>query len=193
MAIKLFNHLTPPTAALLQPIEHSEHIRDAAMSVAAPKPILAALHRTTRVRGTRGRFKSRVAALGRKCAACGRTQTSQWRTGPHGQSLCNACGIRVRRPQSASARARKGRKQNCTSFAAQFTLDTTPPLATTRVMQVSRFTLAPSALISTTTILPSIRAAVEQHRFTLQTPYCTDRREMKRHSAYSLNTILNPI
>lgn len=42
-----------------------------------------------------GRGKSATKALVRRCGECQRTNTSQWRKGPHGFMLCNACGIRA--------------------------------------------------------------------------------------------------
>lgn len=61
------------------------------------------LARTTRVRGAGGRFTSLVSALGRRCTRCGAAHTVQWRTGRNGQSLCNKCGMKVRREVIASS------------------------------------------------------------------------------------------
>ena len=53
-----------------------------------------------RPRGSRGRFISRNASKNRKCKLCDRKETAQWRTGANGVSLCNACGIRLKRKHS---------------------------------------------------------------------------------------------
>lgn len=40
--------------------------------------------------GSRGRGRMRTSS---ECKKCGRTQTSQWRSGFGGETLCNACGL----------------------------------------------------------------------------------------------------
>ncbi len=62
---------------------------------------------TTRTRGPTGRFASLAPTNDRLCALCGRTETSQWRTGSEGQRLCNACGIRCQRKPNTSSSYRK--------------------------------------------------------------------------------------
>lgn len=66
---------------------------------------------TTRIRGSTGRFESR-AQPSRRCALCDRTETSQWRTSVDGNTLCNACGIRLnRRPTPPAGKSTAARKR----------------------------------------------------------------------------------
>lgn len=60
-----------------------------------------------RPRGDRGRFIS-LADKDRKCADCGQTKTSQWRSGNQGESLCNACGIRATRKHGHGRKSNRG-------------------------------------------------------------------------------------
>jgi hypothetical protein len=71
----------------------------------------------SRPRGTRGRFVSKAMITNafseenpRACQVCGVTETTQWRSGPRGESLCNADGIRAARAErTARVRARHHR------------------------------------------------------------------------------------
>lgn len=66
------------------------------------RAMAATQSKQVRPRGSRGRFVSRVAVENRKCEECLSTQTTQWRSGLNGQSLCNACGIRINRRTTIS-------------------------------------------------------------------------------------------
>lgn len=58
----------------------------------------ARVHRTTtRTRDSRGKFASTIPQGLRICDRCRSTHTSQWRTGIDGSSLCNKCGIKLKR------------------------------------------------------------------------------------------------
>lgn len=78
--------------------------------------------RTTRARGTKGRFES-SASSERRCALCERTETSQWRTAADGRPLCNACGIRLNRrtvlpPGKSAATRRRAAVQKAAAAAS---------------------------------------------------------------------------
>ncbi len=44
-----------------------------------------------------GRYASKHKPGTRRCHLCSTGETSQWRTAPDGNSLCNKCGIKLRR------------------------------------------------------------------------------------------------
>lgn len=44
-----------------------------------------------------GRYKSKHEAGTRSCYLCSTNKTSQWRTSPDGNQVCNRCGIKLRR------------------------------------------------------------------------------------------------
>ncbi|KXS19141.1 hypothetical protein M427DRAFT_95345 [Gonapodya prolifera JEL478] len=46
-------------------------------------------------------------SINKSCGECGTTSSPEWRTGPAGTKLCNACGLRYRRRNQQSA-AQKG-------------------------------------------------------------------------------------
>lgn len=89
--------LLSPSSHLFQPLPSAYHTQ---LSIF----FMTTRHtRTTRTRGVGGRFTSLVPSHERFCASCKTTSTSQWRTGAEdGRSLCNRCGIRLRRRAESS-------------------------------------------------------------------------------------------
>jgi hypothetical protein len=85
----------------------------------------------SRPRGTRGRFVSKAMITNgfsdenpRACQVCGVTETTQWRSGPRGESLCNADGIRAARAErTARVRARHHRSAGEGPTAAPIAAD----------------------------------------------------------------------
>lgn len=130
---------------------------------------------TTRTRGPTGRFASLAASVDRLCALCGRTETSQWRTGSEGQRLCNACGIRCQRKPSSSNsfRKRKSVKKAQTKLATD---DSHRRAATSS----SVAKIASCGTGSPLTLMPYSR------------PSSSSDPSRKRQDAYRLEHILNP-
>ena len=60
---------------------------------------------TTRTRDRGGKYASTVPVHSRRCSVCTTKDTTQWRTSSDGKSVCNKCGIKLRR------RAAKARRQ----------------------------------------------------------------------------------
>lgn len=94
------------------PKQHSSQFIPIAPHPGSPVPAhpqlphsIVARGQTTRTRGPTGRFASLAGPVNRLCSLCGRTETSQWRTGGDGQCLCNACGIRLNRKPVSRKRA----------------------------------------------------------------------------------------
>ncbi len=110
---------SPPATYRLAPVQSSERYnngrRSSTLNAAALSSSRSSVSSSkaktypNRPRGHRGRFIS-LAEPNRKCADCGQTATSQWRSGSNGESLCNACGIRATRKSGHGSRSHRGVK-----------------------------------------------------------------------------------
>lgn len=167
---------------------------------------------TTRMRGTGGRFESRADLHGRFCAACNKTETTQWRTGPTGQTLCNPCGIKLNRPKTSTgatplSAAGERRRANVKEAAAKVaaTAALRKKTSTTPTVPLSSRRRPPDPQSRTSTSAHASAAGASSHGFTLprtqppseaapstSAPLAGERSKKKRRDAYEIESLLNP-